>query len=283
MQLQCPKCSSPKNFIRKSGRFYRRSDSRTVQRYLCKCCKKHFSQATFSACYRQKKRRLNGIIKASLCSAMSMRRLARIYGASRLTIKRKKIFLAAQARLNQDKWRKDKVFSEVQFDELETFEHSKCKPITVMLFVNEDRKIIDFGVAPIGAKGKLVHIARKKYGKRKNRGFQMREELCKKISPHIHPLATLRSDQNPNYKPLIKKHFPLAKHECFLGTRGCVTAQGELKKIKFDPIFKINHAFAMLRANINRLLRKTWCTTKDIKRLEDHIAIYVDYHNKVLT
>ena len=38
----------------------------------------------------------------------------------------------------------------------------------------------------------------------------------------------------------------------------------------------------MMRANINRLFRKTWCTTKKPERLIDHIELYVQYHNEVL-
>nr|MBX2884857.1 hypothetical protein [Granulosicoccus sp.] len=52
-----------------------------------------------------------------------------------------------------------------------------------------------------------------------------------------------------------------------------------LKKIGFDPLFAINHTFAMFRANVNRLIRKTWCTTKRVDRLEDHLAIFVSVFN----
>ncbi len=38
----------------------------------------------------------------------------------------------------------------------------------------------------------------------------------------------------------------------------------------------------MLRANINRLFRKTWNTTKKVEALIDHLWIYVRYHNAVL-
>ena len=55
------------------------------------------------------------------------------------------------------------------------------------------------------------------------------------------------------------------------------------KKVKFDPLFSLNHTFAMLRANVNRLFRKTWCTTKKPQRLADHLALYALYHNEVLT
>ena len=61
-----------------------------------------------------------------------------------------------------------------------------------------------------------------------------------------------------------------------------MTGQGELKKLRFDPLFSLNHTCAMLRANINRLFRRTWCTTKKAACLKRHVAVYVRFHNTVL-
>ena len=78
-------------------------------------------------------------------------------------------------------------------------------------------------------------------------------------------------------------HFPKSSHLTFKGVRGSITAQGELKKQGFDPIFSLNHTCAMLRANLSRLIRKTWCTTKCIHRLYAHLVLYAEYHNRHLT
>ena len=121
---------------------------------------------------------------------------------------RKFRFLAACARIeNQKDFKAIESLDDIQFDELETFEHTKCKPLSVIIAV--DRK------------------------------------TCK-------------------------------------GKRGCVTGQGELKKVGFDPLFSLNHTFAMFRANMNRLFRKTWCTTKVPQGLIDHIDLYIQHHNRVL-
>ncbi|MCT4641319.1 MAG: hypothetical protein N4A33_03410, partial [Bacteriovoracaceae bacterium] len=60
-----------------------------------------------------------------------------------------------------------------------------------------------------------------------------------------------------------------------------IAGQGELKRVYFDPLFKINHTLAMLRANINRLMRRTWCTTKDPIRLSDHLELFIYYYNQI--
>ena len=52
--------------------------------------------------------------------------------------------------------------------------------------------------------------------------------------------------------------------------------------VGYDPLFWVNHTAAMLRANVNRLIRRTWCTTKRADRLADHLALYVHFHNTVL-
>ena len=218
---------------------------------------------------------------------MSIRRIAKLHKTSTTTVQRKLHFLALQARKSQETWlsKQTKPFDFIQFDDLETFEHSKCKPLTVCLAVEkETRKIIDFGVGQIAAKGHLTKIALKKYGYRKSTAKKIRRDLFKRLSSKVSEEAEFFSDSAPGYPDLVKEFFPNAHHHHrFKGARGAITGQGELKKIKRDPLFAINHTFAMLRANINRLIRKTWCTTKKKKFLEDHIALYVDFHNQVLT
>lgn len=285
MKLECPKCSADRSKIKKNGHFRRKSDSKKIRKYKCKLCSKQFSNATFSSCYRQHKRRINPLIKKLICSGVSMRRTALIFGINRKTVKRKVHFLAQQARAQQADWLKDsKPFDYVQFDDLETFEQTKCKPVTVTIFVDpKKRKILGHVVAKIGAKGKLASVSRRKYGKRKNESFQKREELFTKIKPYIKSNALIQSDQNPHYLKPVQKHFPEAEHVCFKGKRGCVTGQGEMKRGGFDPLFSLNHSFAMIRDNLKRLTRRSWCTTKKLEALDDHIALYTEFHNRVLT
>ena len=171
----------------------------------------------------------------------------------------------------------------IEFDDLETFEHSKLKPVSVTIAVEyQTRWILGFRVASMAAKGKLAALARKKYGPRDDHRTLKREELFSEIKNFIDPNAEIKSDQNPHYPPSVKMHFPQATHKTFKGRRGCVVGQGELKRGGFDPLFSLNHTCAMLRANINRLFRRTWCTTKLADRLEYHIALYGLYHNLVL-
>jgi hypothetical protein len=132
------------------------------------------------------------------------------------------------------------------------------------------------------AKGLLVQRSLKKYGFRRDERKPQRENLFKELQPFIAKTALIKSDSSPHYPSSVKKFFPDCIHVPMKGKRGCVTGQGELKGGGFDPIFSLNHSFAMFRANINRLYRLTWNTTKKPERLTLHIAIYALFHNQVL-
>ena len=57
---------------------------------------------------------------------------------NRKTLVRKFRFMAEQARIQQARWLREVSESplmEVQFDDLETSEHTKCKPLSVALAV----------------------------------------------------------------------------------------------------------------------------------------------------
>jgi hypothetical protein len=133
------------------------------------------------------------------------------------------------------------------------------------------------------AKGHLAAIARRKYGFRPDQRAQGWDALFRSLRPVVCPDAEFLSDQNPHYPEFLRRHFPNANHRTVKGRRGCVAGQGELKKGGFDPLFSLNHTCAMLRANLSRLIRRTWCTTKTQQGLIDHLSLYVRYHNRVLT
>jgi hypothetical protein len=171
----------------------------------------------------------------------------------------------------------------IEFDDLETFEHSKCKPLSVTLAVEADtRRILGLEVSKMPAKGRLSRRSRVKYGRRSDQRRAARERLLKRVAELAKKDATIKSDSNPHYRSSVERYFPEGKYLQFLGKRGAIVGQGELKKVRFDPLFSLNHTCAKLRADVNRLIRKTWCTTKRPDRLEAHLILYANYHNKNL-
>lgn len=284
MQQKCPntQCLSPE--LRKFGSYFRRSDGKWVKRWWCKRCKLHFSSSTYQRTYRQHKRRVNPQVFNLLSSGVSMRRTALLLGIHRITVARKLAFLADLARERQVTFHRSLPKAHhVQFDDLITLEHTKCKPLAISLAIEAPtRRILGYAVSRIPASGPLAAISRQKYGTRPNERPEGLTRMFGNIREYLHPSVAFRSDEDPLYSAVLKREFPNAEHHRHVGGRGCLTGQGELKKLKFDPMFSLNHTCAMLRANINRLFRRTWCTTKKPDRLEQHLAVYVDFHNRIL-
>jgi len=290
MNIHCPHClssnstSDSRKLIVAFGKFQRKSDHTTQQRFRCNPCQKTFSQASLELCFRQKKRTLNPDIFKFLVSGVSMRRSALLLKTNRKTIARKLIFLG---QCSEFAFKLDRLehsnSQEVEFDDLETFEHTKLKPLSVTMAVETGtRRILGFRVARMPAKGLLVKRSLKKYGPRKDERKLQREDLFKELKNHISPLCTFKSDENPHYPSTVKRHFPLSHHKRFKGRRGCVVGQGELKAGGFDPLFSLNHSFAMTRANMHRLFRRSWNTTKKPESLKWQFYMYITFHNLFL-
>jgi transposase-like protein len=166
MRPQCPNstCSlfGSKEKVHKDGSFFRKSESRLIQRFKCFACEKKFSHATGTLEFRQKKRRVNNSLRDYLSSGLSMRRCAKLLQITRKTVERKLIYLAKKAQLSQANFLKDlkgKV-THLQFDDLITIEHTKLKPLTVSLAVDaKNRFILGARVGRIGAFGHLAPLA----------------------------------------------------------------------------------------------------------------------------
>jgi len=215
MVKQCPKCKIRaklsglrKTFV-KCGFFRRRSDKKWIQRFKCFHCACVFSKASFDVCYRQHKRQINQSVFNLLASGNSQRRIAYLLNLNRKTVKRKFIFLGGQSLLHLRKFNRG--FSRaqlVEFDDLETFEHTKMKPLSVTLAVEgKTRRVLGFSVAQMPAKGHLAKKSFLKYGPRKDERVNGRKNLFCSIKGLIEEKALIKSDQNPHYPEDVKKYF----------------------------------------------------------------------------
>ena len=249
-------------------------------------CRRYYSTARKSPCYRQKKRHLNPLIEKFLCSTMSQRRIAKLLGISRLTLTRKFLFLGKGAISKNAKdleaFEGGKI-KEVLVDEMEDIVHTKCKPVSIALIVTHDRRILGHAVSRIRPKTrKLNEKSKKKYPQWTPNAEEKFGELLKKLKPILHDEVIIHSDKKWFYERQIREILPNARHVRYKSRRAKDSGQGELKEGHSDPLFPLNHTCGMLRANINRLIRKTWCTSKKLEALDMHIAIYTHFHNNVL-
>ena len=276
----CPHCGS-ENYKR-HGTFYRHEDARRIPRFYCKGCSKTFSRAGYSLYYRHQYRHYTEVIRALFANGATIRGIARILHIDKDTVARRLVLLAEQARHRESlRAACAPLAGTVQFDDLITFEHSKMKPLSVTVISDADRwRILGCTVAQIPASGLLAAKARKKYGPRPDKSMKARHDLMEHTAPNITPKATVITDQHKHYPVVIQRHLPEATHIAHKSIKSAIVGQGELKKSAKDPLFCINHQLAMLRANVSRLFRRSWNTTKRSDRLGDHLSVFIDDYNR---
>jgi len=289
--LECPnfnsnKAADPNTCCRviKQGFFKRKFDGRKIRRFKCVSCKKYFSSSTFHPASGQHKPHLNSAIAFKLGSFLSQRRIARELKINPKTVGRKLIYLAERARsINEQTQKSEEKVVKAQFDDMETWIHSKMLPASISLVVEEGtRRIIALKAASMPAKGLLAEKSRLKYGPRRDDRPEVRRAVLQILGGVAEANVTITTDMCPQYSTIILEVLPKASHIEVKGRRGCVVGQGELKSGDHDPLFDLNHTAAMLRANVNRLGRRTWCTSKRLDRLQDHLDLYAWFHNEYI-
>lgn len=277
----CPHCKKENQFI-KAGK-YNKKNGKIVQRFKCKSCNKGFSEQTFSYDYRFRKTHADLTIFRSLCTSTSQRKTALLAGVNPKTVDLRVKRFGMLCIENLRKMRELEIPEEIAFDEMESFEHSKCKPVTLPIAVNmKNRKILAISSGNIAAKGHLAEISKRKYGLRKCERNKALEEMFMNLKELGSQSFSFITDESPHYPKKVKKHFPACKYLRFKGRRACVVGQGELKEGGRDPLFNLNHTYAMIRDNIKRLTRRTWCTTKKLLNLNYMLHIYAFFHNQLM-
>lgn len=281
LHSKCPHCEE-KQFSKK-GFFYKKSTKTYIPRYVCLTCKKTFSTRTGSITFNQKRTDLNPQIFNFHCSGVSLRQTARILKCSYRTVYLKFLWLGIYAKSFH--FNQSFVADQIQFDEMESIEHTKLKPLTIALAVNEKYQILGASVGQIPAKGYLADISVKKYGRRCNESYSKIKELLLNIKTQIkNPIKEISSDAKSSYKGLVKEIFPKVYYKQHIAQANKEKNREQkylsTEKRKYDPLFKVNHMCARFRDHIKRLTRRSWCTTKKKEHLELAVYLYIAHTNK---
>ena len=186
--MNCLFCKS--SHTKKSGSFISHSHRhKKVQRYKCKGCGRTFSDQTTALTHRELKPYVTQSLMRLLVSGISQRRCAAILDIHRTTVARKLMRLGGRADMlmRSETPRDEKVT--VVFDEMETFEHTKCKPVSIPIAVEQrSRRIIAIDAVSMPAKGLLAAKARAKYGFRRDdrrSGLKTVLGMVKELLPNV--------------------------------------------------------------------------------------------------
>lgn len=284
----CPKCSmiqnywtKPGSWFIKRGYFKTKHNSQSVPRYQCRSCRALFSSHTHLPTYKQKKPKLNKQIYKWYSSGTTQRRIALNLGINRKTVARKFLYLAKLAQ-DTHRYRLDKKLFHtihVQFDEMETFEHTLFKPISISIAVDTySGHIVDMSAASMKCHGKATSLVRSKYGYREDTRDAAREDVFKSIQKAEGIELKIITDQNTAYKAYADRFTPSALL-IQVKSKGGIKRTKSMRRNDDDELWRVNHVCAKLRHDLSRLVRKSWVTTKRMWALQAHLDLYIAYNN----
>jgi len=205
--------------------------------------------------------------------------MAIVLGVNRKTIVQKILFLSKLSRQAHEQaiTSANLNTSHAQFDEMQTFEHTRLKPVTIAVGVDgPSGKLLDLRAEPLSYRGPLATIALHKYGPRTDRSADAIKAAFATIKRCIISNAIITTDSHPAYPGHIRKLLPNASHRPTL--RRVPIIKTDRRNIH-DELFTLNYTAAKLRNDLSRMARKTWVTTKKIDRLQAHLDLYLAWNN----
>lgn len=259
------------DFFRKRGYFTPKCRGHAQARYECKTCHKTFSNRTQAADAGQHRPDLNKTLAGLLCSGVTMRRAAELTRCAYNTVCARARWLAEQARQAHVKALEGDELKTayILFDEMQTFEHASPKKLTIALAVRfKTRQILSVKVGKIPSDGHLAAYGRDKYGWTENEGPSTCLAALEQAALAAKPMVTVATDGDTSYAGLVATAMPTA-----------ALASAVATKSGLDPLFRLNHTCARIRADLACMARKTWTTTKRIARLQDRLDLFVAFHN----
>lgn len=271
-------------FFIKKGYFKTKWNRQPVPRYRCKGCGKFFSSHTFRDTFRQKKPFLNEQFFKLYAGGMTIRRIAIVLGCAKKTAERKFCFTARKARsIHEAKIAAGEIKTNyVLIDEQETFEHTKFRPLSIMMAVRaKDGFIIDAQVASFKTRG--THHAPRKYVdeyRPDQRPVAIEDVLLtvKKCTRNEADL-TIESDEGSSYSQILGRILPQATYNRVRQLLPSYIPRAEQRKMR-QPLFWMKVTQAKIRNDLSRMARKTWVTTKRDWGLQAHLDLYIAWNNR---
>jgi transposase-like protein len=291
----CPSTACPSHhqgtpfLYQRKGRYPRKCDGRTVQRFKCLTCGQGFSTQTFRLDYRLHKPQLTVPIFGLLASKVTHRQSARLLSCSRHTVEQRLRLLGPHCRRFHEReleraLEQGPLGGRFQLDELETFEGDRrLAPVTMAVLIESSSLfVLSAEAAPMAARGGLCERDRERKEEREKEGGKRRSgsraivnrafELLARAT-QARKLVHVRTDKKKSYRAALRRIFGgRVLHE---------DVDSTLPRTRENPLFPINHTLAMMRDGISRLVRRSWGASKKRGRLELHAWVWVAYRNYV--
>lgn len=269
--------SAPAGFYRKRGYYTPKHLGHRLARYQCKACGVTFSNRTGKDDVRQHRPDINHLLPRLMCSGVTLRRAAWILECSYNTVRARLPWLAQRAREAHEQALQGEGLktSYIQFDEMQTFEHAAAKPLTIALAVRaKTGQILAAKVGRIPAKGHLATKGKLKYGWTANEAHEVCKSVLAQAARVAKPGVTIGCDGGPTYPGYVASTFPAPLKPTVSAEPARGSAGGG-----FDPLFRLNHVCAKIRADLACMARKTWATTKKRSHLQHRLDLYVAVNN----
>ena len=266
--LMCPKCFS-EDYSKKGWR-KNKKESKKIRQYQCKACNARFTINSLKDTKKQHKPQLNDRIMVLYCEGNTLRGMARILGVTYQTIVRKWRFMAGKARIRHEVALQGEIVTKyIQFDQMETFEHTKEKPLGIALSIRpKTGQILSAKVCRIPIRALTIAKSKsQQYNKktdRKEAFAKMLYETSQAINKDGYSVMACDGDRE-----IVK-----------LAKIFCPDSVVKAHKHDYSAMWRLNHTCAKLRHHLSRLTRKTWATTKDMKFLQMHLDLFIAYQNK---
>lgn len=264
----------------KKGYFKTKHNGQPVPRYECKICKKCFSSHSLLPNKGHKKPKLNLAVFRLYVSGMTQRRIALVLGVNRKTVASKFLYLARQSRTIHDELIKTTkmLTTHVQFDEMETHEHTSYKPLSIALAVrSKTGEILEARVSEMAYHGKTEKRAFNKYGYRPDMRHVAREDVLRVLNSVMYIGGSIVTDGHPAYMSAMKQFAPNCMH---VPVNNASKGISKVRRNTNDALWRVNHVSAKIRNDLSRMSRKTWTTTKKMWALQAHLDLYIAFNNK---
>ena len=291
MSFVPPRCPNPScdqhvqpvaDFFRRAGFYFPRCRTEGVQRFRCTSCRRRFSRQTFRHDYRDRRPHDNLRLFWLLVSGVGLRQCGRVLGMDPRAVQQKQWKMAVTLRgLHGNLCQRLPADRSWLLDEEETYEGASIRPLTMPVLIEKETWFV--AATAVGSIRRLARAgsARRRRQEHDERHGRRPDQSSQCVRAVLQALADLVPDGNVVLHTDQKASYATIAASVFGDRLRHVTTAGTLVRDTHNPLFPINTTLAMSRDNCGRLRRRSWLVTKQARRLQDQMTIFLVYRNYV--